>query len=91
MPHAVHHAVRRFSMLRIALGPSSQKTVTNDLMLSTAQLARQHPGVRLHTHLAENQVRYVLYVCASTHVFARASAPCDKLCNSELTAIYSKH
>jgi cytosine/adenosine deaminase-related metal-dependent hydrolase len=46
----------RLSMLRIALGPSSQKTVTNSLMSSTSALARKHPLVRLHTHLAENQV-----------------------------------
>ncbi len=43
-------------MLRISLGPASQKTVTNDLMVAAAQLARKHPGVRLHTHLAENEV-----------------------------------
>lgn len=43
-------------MLRVALGPSSQKTVTDSLMAASAQLARQHPRVRLHTHLAENQV-----------------------------------
>lgn len=49
----------RLSMLRMSLGPASQKTVTNDLMLSAARLARKHPGVRLHTHLAENQVRVV--------------------------------
>jgi cytosine/adenosine deaminase-related metal-dependent hydrolase len=44
-------------MLRIALGPTSQKTVTQELMPQCAALARRHPGVRLHTHLAENQVR----------------------------------
>ncbi|KAG2501629.1 hypothetical protein HYH03_000134 [Edaphochlamys debaryana] len=49
------HDNTRFSMLRISLGPASQKTVTNDLMISAARLARKHPGVRLHTHLAENQ------------------------------------
>lgn len=43
-------------MLRMALGPASQKTVTNKLMVSAAQLARRYPGVRLHTHLAENDV-----------------------------------
>lgn len=42
-------------MLRMSLGPSSQKTVTHDLMISSARLARKHPGVRLHTHLAENE------------------------------------
>jgi hypothetical protein len=42
-------------MLHIALGPSSQKTVTDSLMSATAELARRHEGVRLHTHLAENR------------------------------------
>jgi hypothetical protein len=43
-------------MLRMALGPSSQKSVTKDLMHRCAVLAREFPGVRLHTHLAENPV-----------------------------------
>lgn len=43
-------------MLRMNLGPASQKTVTNELMSSSAILARKYEGVRLHTHLAENQV-----------------------------------
>ena len=47
---------RRYSMLRVGLAPCSPFTVTNDLMKATAKLARQYEGVRLHTHLAENQV-----------------------------------
>ena len=43
-------------MLRVCVGPTSQKTVTHELMAACAALAREHPGVRLHTHLAENQV-----------------------------------
>lgn len=49
------HDNSRYSMLRMNLGPASQKTVTNELMSSSAQLARKYEGVRLHTHLAENQ------------------------------------
>ena len=40
-------------MLRIGLAPCSPFSVTADLMRKTATLARRHPGVRLHTHLAE--------------------------------------
>lgn len=43
-------------MLRIGLAPCSPFTVTNDLMIAAAKLAREYEGVRLHTHLAENQV-----------------------------------
>ena len=45
-------------MTRIALGPTSQKTVDDDVFVKTAELARRYKGVRLHTHLAENQVRH---------------------------------
>ena len=43
-------------MLRMGLAPCSPFTVTNDLMKAAAKLAREYEGVRLHTHLAENQV-----------------------------------
>ena len=46
----------RYSMMRIGLAPCSPFTVTNDLMRDAADLARRYEGVRLHTHLAENQV-----------------------------------
>lgn len=49
------HDNSKFSMLRIGLAPCSPFTVTNDLMIAAAKLARKHEGVRLHTHLAENQ------------------------------------
>ena len=42
-------------MLRMGLAPCAPFNVTNDLMLGAARLARRYPGVRLHTHLAENQ------------------------------------
>jgi cytosine/adenosine deaminase-related metal-dependent hydrolase len=40
------------SMLRIALAPTSPFSVTRELLVETAALARAR-GVRLHTHLAE--------------------------------------
>lgn len=49
-----HHDNRRHAMLRITLAPCSPFTVSPDLMRESAALARSHPGVRLHTHLAEN-------------------------------------
>jgi 8-oxoguanine deaminase len=50
------------SMLRVAVAPCSPFTVTGDLMRESARLARAHPGVGLHTHLAEtlDEERYCL-------------------------------
>ena len=42
-------------MVRMTLAPCSPFSVTTDLMRESAALARSHSGVRLHTHLAENQ------------------------------------
>ncbi|MEG3436689.1 8-oxoguanine deaminase [Pannus brasiliensis CCIBt3594] len=50
-----YHDNNRYSMLRITLAPCSPFSVTRDLMRESANLARSNPGVRLHTHLAENQ------------------------------------
>ena len=50
-----YHDNSKHSMLRMSLGPCSQMVVTIDLMKEAAKLARTYPGVRLHTHLAENQ------------------------------------
>ena len=47
------HDPAPYSMLRIGLAPCSPFSVTAGLMRETAALARRHPGVRLHTHLAE--------------------------------------
>ena len=50
-----YHDNSRHAMLRITLAPCSPFSVSPDLMRESATLARSHPGIRLHTHLAENQ------------------------------------
>jgi 8-oxoguanine deaminase len=47
------HDAGRYSMLRVGLAPCSPFSVTPELLRESARLARAHPGVRLHTHLAE--------------------------------------
>lgn len=49
-----YHDPERYAMLRVGLAPCSPFSVTTDLMRESAKLARAY-GVRLHTHLAENQ------------------------------------
>lgn len=48
-----YHDNSRHSMSRIILAPCSPFSVTPGLMREAAQLARRHPGVHLHSHLAE--------------------------------------
>ncbi len=48
-----YHDPGPYSMLRIGLAPCSPFSVSPALMRETANLARRHAGVRLHTHLAE--------------------------------------
>ncbi len=50
-----YHDNSRHSMLRITLAPCSPFSVSTDLMKESAAMARAYPGVRLHTHLAENE------------------------------------
>ncbi|MEL6161508.1 MAG: 8-oxoguanine deaminase [Cyanobacteria bacterium J06627_32] len=50
-----YHDNTRLAMTRIVLAPCSPFSVTQDLMRESANMARQFPGVRLHTHLAENK------------------------------------
>ncbi len=47
------HDNSRHAMSRIVLAPCSPFSVTPGLMKEAAQLARAHPGVHLHSHLAE--------------------------------------
>jgi len=48
-----YHDPGHGAMVQIALAPCSPFSVSRDLMYESAALAR-HAGVRLHTHLAEN-------------------------------------
>ena len=48
-----YHDARHGSMLQVAVAPCSPFSVSRELMIESARLARAH-GVRLHTHLAEN-------------------------------------
>ena len=50
-----YHDPDPYAMLRIVLAPCSPFSVSEALMRESAALARSYPGVRLHTHLAENQ------------------------------------
>ena len=65
-------------MLRIALGPTSPYTVTDNLMRAAAKLARSHTGVRLHTHIAENVVRHPFTACLCADEFAVSAV--NELC-----------
>ena len=49
-----YHDNNRYAMTRMVLAPCSPFSVTPDLMRESAKMARAYPGVRLHTHLAEN-------------------------------------
>lgn len=64
----VFHDNSRHAMTRITLAPCSPFSVSRDLMRESAELARSYPGVRLHTHLAENKadVDYSLAVFGLT-------------------------
>jgi len=48
-----YHDGRRHAMLQVAVAPCSPFSVSRELMRESATLARAY-GVRLHTHLAEN-------------------------------------
>ncbi len=48
-----YHDPDRYAMLRVGLAPCSPFSVTPTLMRRSAELARRHAGVTLHTHVAE--------------------------------------
>ncbi|WP_066936009.1 8-oxoguanine deaminase [Microtetraspora fusca] len=56
---ATEDAIRKYhdpsfgAMLRVAVAPCSPFSVSGELMIRSAELARSH-GVRLHTHIAES-------------------------------------
>ncbi|MGA2550658.1 MAG: 8-oxoguanine deaminase [Burkholderiaceae bacterium] len=56
------HDPSPYSMLRVGLAPCSPFSVSADLMKESARMARAHPLVGLHTHLAEtlDEERYCL-------------------------------
>jgi len=58
------HDPKRFSMCRLGLAPCSPFSVTDDLLVESARLARSQ-GVRLHTHLAETKDEEQF--CLDTH------------------------
>jgi cytosine/adenosine deaminase-related metal-dependent hydrolase len=49
------HDSSPFSMLRIVLAPCSPFSVTRDLLVESARLARTYDNVFLHTHVAETE------------------------------------
>jgi cytosine/adenosine deaminase-related metal-dependent hydrolase len=57
-----HHDPARLAMTRIVLAPCSPFSVTPELMRATAELARKHENVHLHTHLCEtvDEERYCI-------------------------------
>ena len=59
---AEHHDPARYAMTRIVLAPCSPFSVTPELMRASAELARRHENVHLHTHLCEtvDEERYCL-------------------------------
>jgi len=64
-----YHDATRYAMIRVAVAPCSPFSVSPNLMRESAALARAY-GVRLHTHLAEND-NDVTY---SQQVFGREPA-----------------
>ena len=66
----------RYSMIRMVLAPCSPFTVTKELMVKAAELARKYEGVRLHTHMAENQVRIFSTLASEDYLPVRNMLSC---------------
>lgn len=49
-----YHDPEKYAMTRIALGPCSPFSVTEELMIKTRELAEEY-GILIHTHLAETK------------------------------------
>lgn len=49
------HDPSRYAMTRVVLAPCSPFSVTEDILIESARLARSYEGVRLHTHVAETK------------------------------------
>ncbi len=82
-----YHDNARHAMNRIILAPCSPFSVTPDLMREAAVLARQHPGVNLHSHLAEElfEETYCHDIYGMRPVeFAESSAGSVRMCGSHM-------
>jgi cytosine/adenosine deaminase-related metal-dependent hydrolase len=78
---ARHHDRSHGAMVRIALAPCSPFTVTEDLMVRSAELA-ERLDVRLHTHFAENaeddDFSIATYGCRPTEYLERTGWCTDR-------------
>jgi cytosine/adenosine deaminase-related metal-dependent hydrolase len=76
-----HHDRSHGAMVRIALAPCSPFTVTEDLMVRSAELA-ERLDVRLHTHFAENaeddEFSVATYGCRPTEYLERTGWCTDR-------------
>ena len=88
---ARHHDRAWGAMTRIALAPCSPFTVTEDLMVRTAELA-ERLDVRLHTHFAENdeddEFSLATYGCRPTEYLERTGWMSDRVWVAHCVAVW---